>query len=239
MVIKLILSSTIVLGLAQLNPVQAQKVKQNKQVASKTEVKFLDDISVDIATPSAIKVVSSTTALPAKNSEPELQYFSRQDAAAPVENATDIQLKYSILLDTEVEFLRNVHLFKTIDEWFGTRYRYGGNSKDGVDCSAFVQNVFTDHYNLTLPRTAREQYEAAQKISMTEIKEGDLVFFNTTGGVSHVGIYLQNNKFVHAATSEGVTISDLYDNYWVKRFVGAGRLEKEAPAASPLIFSSL
>jgi lipoprotein Spr len=78
-----------------------------------------------------------------------------------------------------------------------------------------------------MPRTAREQYSACRKISRTEIKQGDLLFFNTRGGVSHVGIYLQNNKFVHAASSGGVMISDVYEDYWVKHFVGAGRFEKE------------
>jgi murein DD-endopeptidase / murein LD-carboxypeptidase len=58
------------------------------------------------------------------------------------------------------------------------------------------------------------------------LKEGDLVFFNTTGGVSHVGVYLQNNKFVHASTSGGVMISDLDESYWAKRFIGIGRYQK-------------
>ncbi len=77
-----------------------------------------------------------------------------------------------------------------------------------------------------MPRTAREQFKATHQISRTELKEGDLVFFNTSGGVSHVGIYLQNNKFVHAASSAGVMISDLYDNYWSSKFLGAGRSDK-------------
>jgi lipoprotein Spr len=106
----------------------------------------------------------------------------------------------------------------------GTRYRLGGTTKDGIDCSALMQTLFSSLYGVTLPRTAREQYKFSQRISRTELKEGDLVFFNTIGGVSHVGMYLQNNKFVHASTN-GVTISDLYDEYWSRKFIGVGRVD--------------
>ena len=113
----------------------------------------------------------------------------------------------------------------------GTRYRLGGNSKDGIDCSALMQILFTSLYGINLPRTAREQYDFSRKISRTELKEGDLVFFNTIGGVSHVGMYLQNNKFIHASTG-GVTISDLYDEYWMKKFIGVGRVDQNQATAS-------
>jgi lipoprotein Spr len=123
----------------------------------------------------------------------------------------------------EVEQIQNLHLFKVIDEWLGTRYRLGGSNKDGIDCSAFMQVLFSALYGVNLPRTAKEQYHLSHRISRTELKEGDLVFFNTKRGVSHVGMYLQNNKFVHASSS-GVTISDLYDEYWMRKFIGVGRI---------------
>ena len=66
-----------------------------------------------------------------------------------------------------------------------------------------------------------------KKISRTHLRTGDLIFFNTRGGVSHVGVYLQNNKFIHASTSSGVMISDLYDSYWLRRFIGVGRMPIE------------
>ena len=93
---------------------------------------------------------------------------------------------------------------------------FGGETKKGIDCSAFVQVMYAGLFGIAVPRTAREQYNATRRISRTEMKEGDLLFFNTRGGVSHVGIYLQNNKFVHAAASGGVMISDLYEDYWVQ-----------------------
>jgi lipoprotein Spr len=90
-----------------------------------------------------------------------------------------------------------------------------------------MQVLFTAFYGISLPRTAKEQFGFSRQISRAEIRQGDLVFFNTIGGVSHVGMYLQNNKFVHAS-SGGVTISDLYEDYWMKRFVGVGRVEQTA-----------
>jgi NlpC/P60 family len=154
------------------------------------------------------------------------------DRSAAIENASALQLKYSILLNTEVEQLQNKVLLESVDEWYGTRYRMGGMTKSGVDCSAFVQAVFAAAYGISLPRTAREQYRVSQRISRTELKEGDLLFFNTRGGVSHVGIYLQNNKFIHASTSNGVTVSDMFDPYYLKRFIGAGRLDDKQESLS-------
>ena len=152
---------------------------------------------------------------------------NRTDKTPFIESANDLQIKYSVLLNTEVERLQNKILLVKMDEWYGTRYRLGGTTKKGVDCSAFVQAVFLGAYAVSLPRTAREQHRIARKISRTELQEGDLLFFNTTGGVSHVGIYLQNNKFIHASASKGVTISDLFDPYYLRRFISAGRVDEK------------
>lgn len=143
-----------------------------------------------------------------------------------------LQVKYAVLLNTSAEEVRNEKMFEFIDDWYGTPYRLGGTTKKGIDCSAFTQFLFAGVYGLSIPRTAREQYKLTIRISRTELKEGDLVFFNTRGGISHVGVYLQNNKFVHASTSGGVTISDVFDPYWVRKFVGVGRLKNKEGLAS-------
>lgn len=232
--IKTILSTvTILFLLGVSNPVAAQ-AKQVSSNSSKADVKFLDDITVDVAPFQATaEPTNSKTARETGVNKNNLIAFTKPT----IEEADKLQFKYSLIMDTEVEMLKNISLLKIIDDWFGTRYRLGGTTKAGIDCSAFMQVLFTSLYGIALPRTAKEQYNASRKISRTELKEGDLVFFNTIGGVSHVGMYLQNNKFVHASSS-GVTISDLFDEYWVRRFIGAGRIE-DAQLQSEILISKL
>jgi len=107
--------------------------------------------------------------------------------------------------------------------FLGTPYVFGGTSSAGFDCSAFVQHVYATA-GIHLPRTADAQYDVG-KPAVGGPRVGDLVFFETyTEGVSHVGIYLGNGKFVHASSSHGVMVSKLSESYWKSRYVGAKRL---------------
>jgi lipoprotein Spr len=200
----------------------SSSMSKNVSSSGNKEGRFLDDISVDAESSNNAKVVAGKTS--GRQSAGINNYHNSRSSS--VEKASDIQLKYAVLLNTEVELLQDNRLLEHVDEWYGTRYRYGGTTKSGIDCSAFVQAVYLSAFALSLPRTARDQYRNSRIISATEMKTGDLVFFNTTGGISHVGIYLQNNKFIHASTSQGVTISDMFDPYYLRRFVGIGRIEK-------------
>lgn len=111
----------------------------------------------------------------------------------------------------------------------GTPYRFGGDSPEtGLDCSGFVGHVFREVAGLELPRSASAIARLGRKIGLEELKPGDLVFFNTLRrAFSHVGIYLGDNRFIHASSSKtgDVVISDLRDRYWARRFDGARRLE--------------
>lgn len=223
----IVFAATIItlLSLGAVSPVHAQKTKKATTQSAKKDVKFLDEITVE-SDPLQTKSSDPKATFPETLiSEKKTTTNNNILPAVSIESAGNLQLKYALLLDVEVEQASNVNLFRALDEWMGTRYRLGGSSKDGIDCSALMQILFTGLYGITLPRTAREQYQFSKKISRTELKEGDLVFFNTVGGVSHVGMYLQNNKFIHAS-SGGVTISDLYEEYWMKRFIGVGRIDQ-------------
>ncbi len=115
---------------------------------------------------------------------------------------------------------------KTAKKMLGIKYRYGGSSpKQGFDCSGLVQYSYKAA-GIKIPRTTRQQYKAVRPISRRYLKAGDLVFYKTSvsRAVSHVGIYLGNNQFIHAPSSgKRVKISSMLEKYWRKRFTGAGR----------------
>ena len=233
---KILLYSSIIFLLSSCSSLKTaftgQKVTSNETAVSveKKEVKFLNEISTPLEKPAVVqtnKIPETPVNLIAKPSSTATSrsvLSGNEISESSLEVASPLQVKYAVLLNTSLEYVVNTKMFEFIDEWYGTRYRLGGTTKRGIDCSAFSQFLFASVYGLTLPRTAREQYKLTNRISRTELNEGDLIFFNTRGGISHVGVYLQNNKFVHAASSEGVMISDIFDEYWVRRFIGVGRI---------------
>lgn len=144
-------------------------------------------------------------------------------AGSPIEHCSKLQFKYALMTDRDVESISNISLYSFIDEWYNTPYRYGGCTRSGVDCSGFVMTLASKVYDAKLPRTAREMYHETERLDLDELDEGDFVFFNTRGGVSHVGVYLGNDFFVHSSTNRGVVISSLQEDYYKKRFLGGGR----------------
>lgn len=108
--------------------------------------------------------------------------------------------------------------------WKGVRYRLGGSSKRGIDCSAFVQRTFREQFGLELPRSTNEQRDIGKSVSRSDLRTGDLVLFRAGSTGRHVGIYIGNDQFVHASTSSGVTISNLSEPYWKKRYNQARRV---------------
>ncbi|MBQ7817508.1 MAG: C40 family peptidase [Oscillospiraceae bacterium] len=115
-------------------------------------------------------------------------------------------------------------IIATAKKYIGVPYVWGGSTPNGFDCSGFVQYVFNAH-GITLPRTSKQQYGVGTSVSKSNLKPGDLVFFNTEGsGVSHLGIFIGNNQFIHASTSKGVVISSLSNTYWAPRYYGAKRI---------------
>ena len=113
------------------------------------------------------------------------------------------------------------------DEWKSVNYKYGGLSKKGVDCSGFVFLTFLDQFGVKLPRNTKLLVKLGKAVPKNKLKTGDLVFFKTSRTVRHVGIYLSDNKFIHASTSKGVITSSLNNRYWSQKFWKAKRLNPE------------
>lgn len=115
-------------------------------------------------------------------------------------------------------------LYEQYNRWRGTPYQYGGLSQKGVDCSGFVHQTYRSLYNISLPRSTKEQINSGKRVYINELKAGDLIFFKTGWRLYHVGIYVEKGKFMHASSSRGVTISNINDAYWRKNYTQARRL---------------
>lgn len=124
----------------------------------------------------------------------------------------------------------NLKLYGEAAVWLGVPYKYGGNTKAGVDCSGLTCNIYRNVYRIKLERTVAEMYKKnCRKISRRKLRPGDLVFFNTAKkrkSVSHVGIFLKRNVFIHATTSSGVRLNTLDDPYYKKCWIKGGKVKK-------------
>lgn len=117
-------------------------------------------------------------------------------------------------------------LMDRVDEYLHTPYLWGGESKDGIDCSSFVQTVMSLALGVSLPRTSLEQSKKGYQVGMDELSLGDLIFFDTMdkGYVSHVGIYLDEGLFVHSGSRTGVAIASLNEDFYNEKYLFAKRV---------------
>ncbi|WP_029134870.1 NlpC/P60 family protein [Sedimenticola selenatireducens] len=130
---------------------------------------------------------------------------TRHDPASPITSPSSAADVDQTLLD---------RLYRQHQEWRGTPYRIGGQSRQGIDCSGFVQLTYRSRLGVALPRTTGQQATVGQPVQQSELATGDLVFFRIDGKTRHVGIYLEQNRFLHASKSSGVMISPLDSPYW-------------------------
>ena len=181
------------------------------------------------------QVINSVTA---QSSSVLLQEAIEQEAASDKElanfgNGKSYQLP--VLADSILE--RGMSLI-------GTRYRFGGTSEAGFDCSGFIGYLFREEAGMNLPRSTREMINVdAPLVTRSDLKPGDLLFFATNGRrgrVSHAGIYLGDNQFIHSSSrcSGGVRIDSLGDSYWSKTFIEAKRALAMAPDSTPTIVTA-
>ena len=145
--------------------------------------------------------------------------------AAPVK-VEPAKAKSTNALGLEYSADDNAALYEAINSWLGVPYRYGGTDRSGIDCSAFVGTIYRDVYGVALHRSSNEMLSDVKLVSRDKLREGDILFFtNSTGKVSHVGIYLKDGLFAHASTSNGVSVSRVDDTYWSNHFYKGGRVK--------------
>lgn len=134
----------------------------------------------------------------------------------------------TLVTDTLVAGTGYEALFAEINSWMGTPYGYGRHEKNkGTDCSGFTMEIYQRVYNITLNRSSDAQVANTTKVKKEDLQIGDLVFFNIRGNrISHVGLYIGNNKIVHSTVKSGVIISDLDEKYYKQHYSGSGRVIK-------------
>ncbi|NGM64845.1 C40 family peptidase [Sphingobacterium sp. SGR-19] len=131
---------------------------------------------------------------------------------------------FSQIMGVASNAMANTKLYQFVYEWLGTPYRLGGDSKKGIDCSKFSLAVYENVFNTTIGYNSRNQYANVKPIRKNDLQPGDLVFFKIRSRqITHVGIYLGDDKFAHASSSRGVMVSNLNEAYWKRYYYNGGR----------------
>ncbi len=115
-------------------------------------------------------------------------------------------------------------MYQQHTQWKGVKYKMGGLSKKGIDCSGFAYATYREKFGIALPRSTKLQSQVGTEIEKKQLRPGDLVFFKTGLKVRHVAIYIEDGKFLHASTKKGVMISKLNDYYWDDKYWHARRV---------------
>ena len=132
---------------------------------------------------------------------------------------------FSQIMGVAVSTTSNVKLYQFVYDWLGTPYRLGGDTEKGIDCSGFAFQLYDKVFNTVIGNNSRNIFSMVNPVNKEELKEGDLVFFKINSrAISHVGVYLGNDKFAHASSSRGVMISNLNEAYWKRYYYKGGRL---------------
>lgn len=134
----------------------------------------------------------------------------------------------SVKLGVDIDLHDNHKLYLNAAQWIGTPYRLGGDNAQGIDCSGLTLQLYKDTYRIRLPRsTSKQKFEVQRQLTHDELREGDLVFFNShpsSKKATHVGIYLKDWKFIHASSTQGVIVSSLLEEYYKEHWICGGRM---------------
>lgn len=205
--------------LRRINSMRGGKLKPGQILALNDTAETCDLVAARQANSKRLQLVNSDL-LNQEEFSNTLAELTDIDADTPVDLAKSIEKNASNFSGLQ----------KSAYSFLGARYRFGGNSRHALDCSSFTQQVFREH-NVSLPRTAREQFRIGAEVPVGDLRRGDLVFFRTYAPFpSHVGIYLGNRKMIHASSSDRrVVISSMDTPYYLSRYLGARRIDKINP----------
>jgi probable lipoprotein NlpC len=177
-------------------------------------------MKLNIPKPLLLLLFTATILLSACHSKKAVLKGSPGEVVKPQDFIAD---KYAALMSVNKGDIQNGRLYNFIEQWMGTPYKFGGQDKDGVDCSGLAQLLEQEVFNINIPRITSQQVTTIKRKYEEELQEGDLVFFDFDGKkFSHVGVYLQNGYVVHASTKRGVMIVKLKDPSLYKYFSRAG-----------------
>ena len=157
---------------------------------------------------------------------PSLGLAQNTQTTPSVENQNEFKIEFlNQAIGTALSFTpMSLKLYDFVYDWIGKPYRFGGESKRGIDCSAFARELYARVMDQYLPRNSRQQFKYVKPISKEELQIGDLVFFKIkTRDISHVGVYLGDDKFIQSSKS-GVNVASLEHPYWKRYYYKAGRL---------------
>lgn len=228
-------------GKANASTYKVRKGDSIARIAKKTgvsvaELKRLNSLTKKKLKPGQVLALkdaeTETESRPQVAKKAELRYkdlFNEKDYEQSLAELTESDLNKPVELNKNLELKADTTkmLRTTAYGFLGTRYRFGGETRSGIDCSSFVQKVFRE-LAVPLPRTAREQFEIGHEVAPGDLQKGDLIFFRTYASYpSHVGIYLGNNRMIHASSRDRrVVISPMNTSYYRARFIGAKRMTK-------------
>ncbi|MCX7984555.1 MAG: C40 family peptidase [Bacteroidetes bacterium] len=160
-----------------------------------------------------------------REAEEEQKEDDKKVHSEEIETITKGSRNFRTEKNTAIKPLDQSKMMREISKYMGTPYVQGGTSSEGIDCSGYTMLVYKNAMGIQLPRSSTEQFKTGTPVEFSDLKFGDLVFFNTNGTpASHVGIYLGDDLFAHASVSLGVTISSLQSTYYSKRYCGARRI---------------
>jgi hypothetical protein len=227
-IIVITLSTNLIYSQNKKNRVKNQAIKTIQEKSPELSILAgVDPLSND-----SLQIIQFNDEIIGDEGEDIEELLSENDVVVDIEKLNLLWIAY-LSEDDESEFsdngIKKDEFMGLIIDWLGTPYRFGGNTRKGIDCSSFMRMIYENSLNIELPRTANEQFTLGEEIHRDELQFGDLVFFKTRryAAITHVGVYLGDDLFAHASSKDGVTISSLNSAYYSRTYRGGKRLTNE------------